>query len=156
MPMSYPKLGLPLAAIALAGLTVACAPPPSSPEAESPATPSPEAPTTDARGVYNEVPLPPDDQRFGDDPEQIALDAFGMSDPGEGNFAQTVTVDEPSDAQAVVTLTQTGLLDDSVEGMQYRLEFAAGEGQWELVWAGRQVRCYPGRGSQDWSTERCA
>jgi len=54
-----------------------------------------------------------------------------------------------------VTLTQTGLLDDSVEGIHYWLEFDAGENAWGMVWVGRQVRCYPSRGSQEWSTELC-
>jgi len=105
---------------------------------------------------YSEVPLPPEDQRVGADPEEIALAAFGMDDPGEGNFAQEVTVDEQTATDAVVTLTQTGLLDDSVDGMRYRLEFAAIDNQWEMVWAGRQVRCQPNRGSQEWSTDLCS
>ena len=71
-------------------------------------------------------------------------------------FSQEVELLEETPDGAVVILTQSGLLDDSVEGMRYRLEFESGENQWELVWAGRQVRCWPDRGSQEWSTELCS
>lgn len=141
-------------AIALIGIASACTPqsPTSTPESETGAE---SAESVEGRGAYSEVPLPPADQRMGADPQAIALDAFGMADPGEGNFTQEVTVDEQTATDAVVTLTQTGLLDDSVEGMRYWLEFAAADNQWEMVWAGRQVRCRPNRGSQEWSTDPC-
>jgi hypothetical protein len=152
-------------AIALIGMVTACNPQsPTTPSeldtaTESPTTtPEPEtgAESAAGRGAYSEVPLPPEDQRVGASPEEIALAAFGMDDPGEGNFTQEVTVDEQTATDAVVTLTQTGLLDDSVNGMRYRLEFTAADNQWEMVWAGRQVRCQPNRGSQEWSTELCS
>lgn len=114
------------------------------------------AESQEARSVYSEVPLTSETQRFGADPEQIALDAFGIEDLGEGNFTQEVATVEQTPTMATVTLTQTGLLDDSVEGMRYWLEFAAVEDVWEMVWVGRQVRCYPNRGSQDWSIELCS
>lgn len=151
-------------AIAFIGMTSACTPqspittPESGTTSES-ATPVPESDSAnesmEGRAAYSEVPLPPEDQRVGADPQEIALAAFGIEDPGEGNFAQEVTVDEQTATDAVVTLTQTGLLDDSVEAMRYRLEFAAADNQWEMVWAGRQVRCQPNRGSQEWSTDLC-
>ena len=131
-----------LGAIALLSTTTACMTPP-----------VPEAPTE--RSAYGEISLPPESQRFGAYPEQIALDAFGMEEPMEGNFSQETQLVEQTSERAIVTLTQTGLLDDSVEGVRYWLEFDAGEAAWEMVWAGRQVRCYPGRGSQDWTTELC-
>jgi hypothetical protein len=142
-------------AISLLGLASACTPqtPTPAPESET-GTESTES--VEGRGAYSEVPLPPADQLVGTDPEQIALNAFGMADPGEGNFTQEVTVVEQTATDAVVTLTQTGLLDDSVEGMRYWLEFTAADNQWEMVWAGRQVRCRPNRGSQDWSTDLCS
>ena len=107
------------------------------------------------RSTYGEISLPPEPQRFGTDPEQIVLDAFGLETPREGNFNQEVTLVEQTSERAIAMLTQTGLLDDSVEGIRYWVEFEAGENAWEMVWAGRQVRCYAGRGSQDWTTELC-
>jgi len=112
--------------------------------------------TLEGRSAYSEVPLPPEDQRLGSNPKQIALEAFGLAEPGEGNFSQTVEVLEQTSSQALLTLLQTGLPDDSVEAMRYRMEFEAQGPQWQLVWVGRQqVRCRPGRGSQDWSTDLC-
>ncbi|WP_204140771.1 hypothetical protein [Halomicronema sp. CCY15110] len=103
-----------LGAIALLSTTTACMTPP-----------APEAPTE--QSAYGEISLPPESQRFGAYPEQIALDAFGMEEPMEGNFSQETQLVEQTSERAIVTLTQTGLLDDSVEGMRYWLEFDAGE-----------------------------
>lgn len=126
---------------------------PSNPVAGPDANPAVEA--LEGRSAYSEVPLPPGDQGLGADPQQIALEAFGLAEPGEGNFSQTVEVLEQTSSQALLTLLQTGLPDDSVEAMRYRMEFEAQGPQWQLVWVGRQVRCRPGRGSQDWSTDLC-
>jgi hypothetical protein len=152
-------------AIALIGMATACTPqssttPPESEAGSETVAPAPESDSAsesmEGRAAYSEVPLPADDQRVGASPEAIALAAFGMDDPGEGNFTQEVTVVEQTATDAVVTLTQTGLLDDSVEGMRYWLEFTSADNQWEMVWAGRQVRCQPNRGSQEWATDLCS
>jgi len=135
------------------GALAACTPPPDNSE---PVADSPAGNTIAERSAYSEVPLPPEADRYGTNPEQIALQAFGAAEPAEGNFSQEVELLEETPDGAVVILTQSGLLDDSVEGMRYRLEFESGENQWELVWAGRQVRCWPDRGSQEWSTELCS
>jgi hypothetical protein len=95
----------------------------------------------------------------GSDPEAIALAAFGISE-SEGNLSQTVTVDYPQPDKAVVILTQTGVADDSVNGFRYRLEMESTtpsptNPSWQTVWAGRQFKCQPSRGHQDWSTELC-
>lgn len=104
---------------------------------------------------YQELPLPSDANLVGIDPKQVALDLFGIAEPVEGNFQEEVLLETQSDNRVIVNLTQTGLLDDSVEGLRYRLEFVSNNGQWKLDWVGRQVRCYPERGSQTWSTEGC-
>lgn len=92
----------------------------------------------------------------GSNPREIAIAAFGIQEPQEGNFQQTVTVDD-GDRQQVVTITQNNLPDDSVRDVRYRVEFepVAQRSQWRMVWAGRQQRCQQGRGSQDWTTEAC-
>jgi hypothetical protein len=109
-----------------------------------------------ARADYSEVSLPEDTVLVGADPKQVALDAFGNSEPVEGNFQEEVVLVEQTTDQARVALTQTGLPDDSVEGMRYLLEFIPEGNQWRLNWAGRQVRCYPDRGSQTWTTANCS
>lgn len=91
----------------------------------------------------------------GNDPKAIALQLFGPAEPVEGFFKQTVETQQVNE-QMVVTLTQTGLPDDSIQGMRYHLEFAPSNAdQWRLIWAGKQYTCQPGRGSQTWSTEWC-
>jgi hypothetical protein len=97
--------------------------------------------------------------RVGSDPKALALSAFGNTET-EGGSRQ-VTVDYPQPNQAVVIITQLGVADDSVRGIRYRAEFvpttksAQTQKQWEIVWAGSQVTCQPGRGHQDWSKELC-
>lgn len=94
----------------------------------------------------------------GSDPKAIALSAFGVGEPQEGRFEETVQVDT-QDNRTIVTITQTGLADSSVEAMRYRVELQPEENatttQWRIVWAGRQFRCQPERGSQDWTTQLC-
>lgn len=126
------------------------------------AVPAPEEPNGNSdsmagleRSDYNEVPLPQDATLVGADPEQIALAVFGNREPVEGNFQEEVVLTEQTTDQSLVTLTQTGLPDDSVEGVRYLLEFMPEGEQWRLNWAGRQVRCYPDRGSQAWTTANC-
>jgi hypothetical protein len=94
----------------------------------------------------------------GNDPKAVALSAFGNVESEGGS--RDVTVDYPQPNQAIVTITQTGVADDSVGAIRYRVELqpekSAQTGkQWEIVWAGSQVKCHPGRGHQDWSTELC-
>lgn len=111
--------------------------------------------TSSERSAYEELPLPEDNTLVGVEPEKIALDIFGISEPVEGNFQEKVSLADSSDDLTIVTLTQTGLPDDSIEGMRYRLEFKPDEDQWRLNWVGRQLRCYSGRGSQVWGIENC-
>jgi hypothetical protein len=108
------------------------------------------------RSVYRQIPLPQEAKLVGVNPKQIAINVFGVSEPGEGNFQEEVLLIDQSSDGALVTLTQTGLADDSVEGMRYRLEFLREADLWRLDWAGIQVRCYPNRGSQVWGTESCS
>jgi len=95
----------------------------------------------------------------GNDPKAIALSAFGKTELEGGS--RDVTVDYPQPNLVVVIITQMGLADDSVRGIRYRAELmpatksSQADKQWEMVWAGSQVTCQPGRGHQDWSTKRC-
>jgi len=90
----------------------------------------------------------------GDNPKAIVLNLFGFSELQESQ-QQDLEIDYPHNNKAVVTLTQTGLLDDSVAGMRYRVELRAFGNQWEVIWIGKQQKCYPNRGHTDWSTELC-
>jgi len=89
----------------------------------------------------------------GNDPKQLAIKAFATFDP---IGTQQVQVTRPATNQAVVMLAFIGVGDDSVQGMKYRVELKRTGQQWKIVWAGYQVKCQPGRGHQNWSTQRCS
>lgn len=94
----------------------------------------------------------------GSNPNAIALSAFGNTE--SNTDSATVDVSYPQPDQAIVILTQTGLKGDSVQDIRYRVEFqknpsAQANEQWQMIWAGSQFKCYPGRGHQEWSPELC-
>ena len=67
-----------------------------------------------------------------------------------------VEVLDRDDRDVVVLVTAYDLRDDSVRDERLRLLYRDnGVGTWELVDAGRQVRCHEGRGHPDWSPARC-
>ncbi|GEM_PF-1207548 len=97
----------------------------------------------------------------GSDPKEIAIGVFPPPDeePQEGNFKRDVTVEAVKPTFKTVIITQTGLLDDSLNGIRHRADFessGADNNSWTMVWVGKQYKCYPGRGSQDWSKELCS
>ncbi|WP_084544362.1 hypothetical protein [Chroogloeocystis siderophila] len=113
---------------------------------------------TNERDSYSAINLEQiNSELTGSNPREIAIAAFGIQEPQEGNFQQTVSVDDRNPQQVVVTMTQNNLPDDSVQDVRYRVEFepVANQSQWRMVWAGRQQRCRQGRGSQNWTTEAC-
>ncbi|WP_420456291.1 hypothetical protein [Rubrivirga sp.] len=57
--------------------------------------------------------------------------------------------------EATALVTATGVRDDSVRDERLRLTYSPYGPTWELVAAGRQTRCQPGRGHQDWSDALC-
>lgn len=89
---------------------------------------------------------------IGDDPKTMVLERFGLSSI-QASQNQQITVICPESNQVIVLLTQTGLLDDSVAGIRYYIEFVPVDNKWQIRWAGKQQKCY--RGHTDWSPERC-
>ncbi|MEM8675235.1 MAG: hypothetical protein AAGF83_15380 [Cyanobacteria bacterium P01_G01_bin.67] len=103
---------------------------------------------------------------IGQDIQAIALKGLGFTEIADLEVAAKaqsnrleVQSEYPQDNLALVTITQSKLSDDSVEGYRYLLEFAPygeqEEQKWQLVWAGKQFRCWTGRGHQEWSTDLC-
>ena len=96
--------------------------------------------------------------QIGKVPQEIAVAALGLSERIESE-AETVTIDYPQDDLAIVTIVQTNLLDDSIAGIRYRVKFAPygdrSQKLWQVVWAGRQFKCYRARDRQDWSKDLC-
>lgn len=94
----------------------------------------------------------------GSDPKELALSVFGKTESEGGS--RDVTVDYPQPDQAIVTITQTGVADDSIAAIRYRVELvptnsAPTAKSWKIVWAGSHFKCQQGRGHQDWSTKLC-
>ncbi|MBD2743234.1 hypothetical protein [Coleofasciculus sp. FACHB-1120] len=95
----------------------------------------------------------------GTDPKAIAIAHFGQTESEGGT--REVTLEYPQQNLAVVTITQTGVADDSVGAIRHRVELvptspsAQTAKEWKLAWAGSQVKCHVGRGHQDWSTQNC-
>ena len=92
----------------------------------------------------------------GKSPMAIALSIFGFQELGEGNFQQKIKIKRLGDNQRRIYLIQQNVPDDSVRNLRYLLEFDRQNDQWQLVWAGRQQICWPGRGSQEYSKEICS
>ena len=95
----------------------------------------------------------------GSDPQAIAGAVFGLKGSGgEGNYAETMALNQNDPQRSIVILTQMNLSDDSVRGIRYRLEFQPNftpEAPWKMVWAGQQQVCWQGRGAQTWTTQPC-
>ena len=95
----------------------------------------------------------------GTDPKAIAIASFGQTESEGGT--REVTVEYPQQNLAVVTITQTGVADDSVGAIRHRVELvptspsAQTAKEWKLAWAGSQFKCHLGLGHQDWSTQNC-
>jgi hypothetical protein len=93
--------------------------------------------------------------RTGSDPLQVALDQVGR-DPGTATTVELLPapgVENPD--MAMVTITVSDLLDDSVTAQRYRFDLRRQNNTWEITRAGIQTRCQPGRGHQTWAGELC-
>ncbi|WP_143288181.1 hypothetical protein [Calothrix rhizosoleniae] len=112
---------------------------------------------------YNSVDfsqLPQGVSLMGSDPKEIAIAVFPPPEekPQEGNFQRNVSVNTIEPNFKTVIITETGLLDDSVNGIRHRADFESSgtdSKSWKMVWVGKQYKCQPGRGSQDWSSKLC-
>ncbi|MEO1295011.1 MAG: hypothetical protein AAFW75_04270 [Cyanobacteria bacterium J06636_16] len=71
------------------------------------------------------------------------------------NYSEDLIAISTDPDQQVLLFRRLGLSDDSVRGIRYRLAFVPQGNQWELIWAGTQVTCWPGRGHRNWSTKLC-
>lgn len=113
--------------------------------------------SSNRRNSYKEIDLnqlPAHVLKKGEHPRKLALNAFGLEEIEE-SLQEDVEMDTNNSKQAVVTITQTNLPDDSVKSIRYRIDFKSDQSQWQMEWAGKQFVCQQGRGSQDWSKELC-
>ena len=79
--------------------------------------------------------------------------------PGERCDCQTRVVKERNTsgpASKMITITDQGIPDDSIRGYRYHISLTKlSRGFWQLSRALRSWNCWPGRGHQDFSIERC-
>lgn len=90
-------------------------------------------------------------------PLRSALEFLSLDDPGARTTRIVMETPSPEVGdEAVVTVTEDGLPDDSVGAVRYVLEFErqAGGG-WRLLSAAWAQRCQDGRGHQDFTPELC-
>ncbi len=112
------------------------------------------APATSAPGAGPYAPADDVLDRYnsGSSPD---LAAQSIADRYEADEVR-VEVERQEAGEALVFVTALGLYDDSVRDERLRLVYRDnGVGTWELVDAGRQVRCWTGRGHEDWGVDAC-
>gem|GEM_PF-3330994 len=75
--------------------------------------------------------------------------------------SEQIRVTYPAEDKAIVTVTKSGLADDSVKAIRTRYELAPAEGDangeplWKITQVTEQNRCQVGRGSEDWTGDLC-
>lgn len=127
---------------------------PEQPQTEDTATANAPAAESEFRVVENPtLPAP------GADPMTLVVSLR----PGapEPIGSEQIRLTYPSQDKAIVTVTQSGLPDDSVRAKRTRYELAPaddganGEKLWKITQVTEQNRCQPGRGAEDWTGDLC-
>lgn len=111
----------------------------------------------DGRAGYRELPgLSP--CAPGPDPVEVAVRAYtgdcAAAPAAQPKLEISTAV---SGERRVVVLTRRELEDDSIrdERVRYELARVPDGDTWQIVWAGEQHRCWPGRGHEDFGTAPC-
>lgn len=89
-------------------------------------------------------------------PKAVAIQLFSNEEEQEGRKSEEISVAYPIRETSVIVHTVVGLADDSVGGIRHRIELRRNQNKWEIVWVGRQYKCQPGRGHQNWSSSLCS
>jgi len=106
-----------------------------------------------ADAEFRPLPLPAETFAV---PQGVFASALAHFPEGrEGRQELELTVRKQEDGSYVVLLTQTGFLDDSVNGNQQRAVLARSEGGWRATFLGERWRCQSGRGPSGWTTQPC-
>ncbi len=91
------------------------------------------------------------------DPKAVAIQLFNTPYQGEGNPLEEISVAYLAGGKAEIIHTISGLTDDSINGMRYRIELERNRrNEWEIIWVGLQTKCWQNRGHQDWSDKLCS
>lgn len=102
--------------------------------------------------ILDQIPV---GNRRGTDPLNLALSHVDLRTGAPVQIEVLTGANVESPEAVMVTITEGGVLDDSVAGIRYRFDIRQSNGQWEIRRAGQQVRCQVGRGHQDWSDVTC-
>jgi hypothetical protein len=73
----------------------------------------------------------------------------------EGNYQYTLSQKSLNDHTREVTLKETGLLDDSKNGIKTVMEIAQNTDGLQVLAIRQNYKCYEGRGHVEWSSENC-
>ncbi len=96
------------------------------------------------------------DSLTGADPLDLAIASANLRTGAPVDIEVLTGSNVESPDQVMVTVTQGGVLDDSVAGIRYRFDIERqDDSTWEIQKAGQQFRCQLGRGHQDWSDQLC-
>lgn len=90
-------------------------------------------------------------------PVQVALHSMGeFFQDNVSNLSVIQHVNsEGSPDKAVVTIEESGLLDDSVSAEKTVFTMSYQKDRWQIVSRVKTQRCWPGRGHQDFSEQPC-
>jgi uncharacterized iron-regulated membrane protein len=120
-----------------------------------------ETAEADEAGATKPTSRPVENVTLQPGPDPLAIVFAARQPSSDITGAELIRVAYPTPEKAVVTVTKTGLLDDSIAAIRTRYDFKPVEGsteaskQWQLVQVTEQNKCQPNRGSQDWTGDLC-
>jgi hypothetical protein len=90
-----------------------------------------------------------------ENPITVALRFSGFYTPDCGGPDRLIVFYE-NDSSVVVVIGRDHIrFDDSVAGIEDRIDLVRQGAVWEFEWVGGRFRCQPGRGQQDWGPDLC-
>lgn len=152
--------GMATALVAVTGCTQS-APNAAAPDAPSGQTQTEETATADAPAAQTEFRVVENPTLPAPGADPLSMIVSVRQAPGEPIGSEQIRVAYPAQDKAIVTVTQSGLPDDSVKAIRTRYELAPAEGgtngetQWKVTQVTQQNRCQPGRGSEGWTGDLC-
>ncbi len=104
--------------------------------------------------AFNESVLKGKDNKWTADPVVVSLRFIGLFE-GRTQSIERINENPESFDTTQVTIINNGLLDDSVMAVKYKLNLKKVDSVWIVDSAGRLVKCWKGRGHEDFSSEPC-
>ncbi|NBF12396.1 hypothetical protein [Pseudomonas sp. Fl4BN1] len=89
-------------------------------------------------------------------PLMVALESMGshfQQEPSNVIVNQKVAGESPT--EALVEIEESGLMDDSVFAEKTIFSLSIENDRWSVIDKTTQVKCYPGRGHQEYSSDPC-